>query len=59
MMETTGQRRIAYVEVQTVSRLFTEHKHVREMEATYGILRAQALTPRESLAFIEKLRGET
>ena len=59
LMETTGQRRIAYVEVQTVSRLFTEHKHVREMEATYGILRAQALTPRESLAFIEKLRGET
>ncbi|WP_407287273.1 helix-turn-helix transcriptional regulator [Streptomyces sp. BP-8] len=34
-------------------------KDVRVLELRYGTIRAQALTPRESLAFIEKLRGET
>jgi hypothetical protein len=40
------------------SRLYTERRSVRELEEQYGILRAEALTPRESLAFIEKLLGE-
>ncbi|WP_447041949.1 Scr1 family TA system antitoxin-like transcriptional regulator [Streptomyces sp. DSM 118878] len=35
-----------------------ERKPVREIEEQYGLLRAQALTPRESLAFVEKLLGE-
>ena len=39
------------------SRLYTERRSVREIEEQYGILRAQALTPRESLAFAEKLLG--
>ncbi|MEU8351933.1 XRE family transcriptional regulator, partial [Streptomyces sp. NPDC048845] len=38
--------------------LHSEPKKVSALEATYGVLRAQALTPRESLAFIEKLLGE-
>lgn len=59
LMETGDERRVAYVEVQDVSRLLTERKWVRELEGRYGIIRAQALTPRESLAFIEKLLGET
>ncbi|MET9882692.1 helix-turn-helix transcriptional regulator [Streptomyces sp. NPDC006430] len=58
LIETSEGRRIAYVEVQKHSRLYTDRATVREMEAQYGILRAQALTPRESLAFIEKLLGE-
>ncbi len=29
------------------------------LDMRYGIIRSQALTPRESLAFIEKMRGET
>ncbi|MFD3721543.1 Scr1 family TA system antitoxin-like transcriptional regulator [Streptomyces sp. NPDC058674] len=58
LIETSGQRRIAYVEVQEDSRLLTERKPVRSLEARYGIIRAQALTPRESLAHIEKLLGE-
>lgn len=58
LLEPEGQPRIAYVEVQNVSRLLMERKMVRELEAQYGIIRAQALTPRESLAFIEKLLGE-
>nr|WP_233521391.1 helix-turn-helix transcriptional regulator [Streptomyces triticagri] len=58
LIETRDARRIAYVEVQRNSRLYTERAAVRELEEQYGILRAQALTPRESLTFIEKLLGE-
>ena len=58
LIETREGRRIAYAEVHKDSRLYTERKSVRELEEQYGILRAQALTPRESLAFIEKLLGE-
>jgi len=46
-------------EVSLTSRLITDPKEVQIMEMRYGMIRAQALTPRESLAFIEKLRGET
>ncbi|MFE5186774.1 helix-turn-helix domain-containing protein [Streptomyces sp. NPDC056628] len=34
-------------------------KQLRILELRYGTIRAQALPPRESLAFIEKLLGET
>ncbi|GAA1153547.1 helix-turn-helix transcriptional regulator [Streptomyces hebeiensis] len=33
-------------------------RHVRVLELQYGTIRAQALPPRESLAFIERLLGE-
>jgi len=36
-----------------------ELKHLRVLELRYGTIRAQALSPRESLAFIEQLLGET
>ena len=55
LIETKEGRRIAYVEVQVTAACYTERKQVRELEAQYGILRAQALTPRESLAVVEKL----
>jgi hypothetical protein len=58
LMETSASQRVAYVEVQNVSRLHTERKQVRDLEAQYGIIRAQALTPRESMVFIERLLGE-
>ncbi|MFP1625057.1 Scr1 family TA system antitoxin-like transcriptional regulator [Streptomyces sp. 5K101] len=58
LIETREGRRIAYVEAHKDSRLYTERQPVRELEEQYGILRAQALTPRESLAFVEKLLGE-
>ncbi|MBT2416009.1 helix-turn-helix domain-containing protein [Streptomyces sp. ISL-12] len=41
------------------SRPVSELKHLRIMELRCGIIRAQALSPEESLAFIEKLLGET
>ncbi|MFB7113441.1 helix-turn-helix domain-containing protein [Streptomyces sp. NPDC001698] len=37
----------------------TEPRQLRILELRYGIIRAQALTPRESTAFIEQLLGET
>jgi transcriptional regulator with XRE-family HTH domain len=58
LIETTEGRRIAYVEAHKESRLYSDRKSVRELEEQYGILRAQALTPIESLDFAEKLLGE-
>jgi hypothetical protein len=37
----------------------SDPKDLRILELRYGIIRAQALTPRESLTFIEQLLGET
>ncbi|MEU0753809.1 helix-turn-helix domain-containing protein [Streptomyces albogriseolus] len=59
LIDTDRGQRIAYAEVQDDSRLYTEVPKVRELEARYGILRSQALTPSESSAFIEKLMGES
>jgi len=59
LIETSEGRRIAYAEVQRSSNLYTERKSVRELEAQYGIIRAQALTPSESMTFIERLLVET
>ncbi|MFF1338100.1 helix-turn-helix domain-containing protein [Streptomyces sp. NPDC058290] len=50
---------IGHNEVQLVSRLITEPKEVQVLDMRYGMIRAQALTPRESLTFIEKVLGET
>ncbi|TVZ94222.1 helix-turn-helix transcriptional regulator [Streptomyces sp. BK340] len=40
-------------------RTTSEPKHLRILELRYGTIRAQALSPGESLAFIEQLLGET
>ncbi len=58
LMETRDGRRIAYTEVQGDSHVHTERGKVRELEVAYGALRAQAFTPEESRALIEKLLGE-
>ena len=58
LIHSKDQRRMAYMEVQGMSTLHADPKKVSPREATYGVLRAQALTPRESLVFIEKLLGE-
>lgn len=50
---------VAQVETQLTSRLISHPKEVRVLEIRHGMIRAQALTPRESLAFIEKVLGET
>lgn len=40
-------------------RRLTDPKQLRILELRYGTIRAQALPPRESLALIERLLGET
>jgi transcriptional regulator with XRE-family HTH domain len=50
---------VGHNEVQLTSRLISNPKETQVLEIRYGIIRAQALTPRESLAFIEKALGET
>ncbi len=37
----------------------TDPRQLRILELRYGVIRAQALTPLESTAFIERLLGET
>ncbi|MFJ3529164.1 helix-turn-helix domain-containing protein [Streptomyces sp. NPDC090132] len=46
-------------EVQLTSRLISDPKEVQILDMRYGLTRAQALTPRLSRIFIEKLLGET
>ncbi|WP_406305429.1 helix-turn-helix domain-containing protein [Streptomyces sp. NBC_00885] len=50
---------LGYSEVLHFTRLISEPREVQFLEMQYGSIRAQALTPRESLALIEKVRGET
>ncbi|MFF9862329.1 helix-turn-helix domain-containing protein [Streptomyces tendae] len=53
-----GGEQIGYTEAQGRSTLATSREEVRALAARYGIIRAQALTPCESLAYIEKLLRE-
>ncbi|WP_246143239.1 helix-turn-helix domain-containing protein [Actinacidiphila oryziradicis] len=46
-------------EVQLTSRLIADPREVQILEMRYGMIRAQAHTPRESLAVIQKVLGET
>ncbi|MEU2724636.1 helix-turn-helix transcriptional regulator [Streptomyces smyrnaeus] len=46
-------------DAQLTHRVISDPKDVQVLEMRYGIIRSQALTPRESLAFIEKVLGET
>lgn len=49
---------LAHSEAQLSNRLISDSREVQIMEMRYGMIRAQALTPQESLAFIENLLGE-
>jgi transcriptional regulator with XRE-family HTH domain len=49
---------VGHSEAQLTSWLVSDPRDVQVLELRYGIIRSQALTPRESLAFIEKLRGD-
>lgn len=58
LLTPKGKPQVGYLEVQNTSRLVTDVEEVRMLAARYGSIRAQALTPRESLALIEKLLGD-
>ncbi|MCX4768521.1 helix-turn-helix transcriptional regulator [Streptomyces sp. NBC_01285] len=53
-----GGEQFVYTEVQGRSNLLTDRDETRLAAARYGIIRSQALTPRETLGFIEKLLGD-
>ncbi|MCT2592243.1 helix-turn-helix transcriptional regulator [Streptomyces sp. N2-109] len=50
---------VGHSEAQLTSRLVSDPKQVQLLDMRYGIIRSQALSPWESLAFIEKVLGET
>lgn len=50
---------LGHSEAQLHSRVISDPRDVQILEMRYGMIRAQALPPRESLAFIEKVLGET
>ncbi|MFH9353592.1 DUF5753 domain-containing protein [Kitasatospora sp. NPDC017646] len=58
LISPKGRPQHAYIEVQTSSRLISDPDEVRIMNARYNVLRAQAYSPEESLALIEKILGE-
>ncbi|MFF7638730.1 Scr1 family TA system antitoxin-like transcriptional regulator [Streptomyces canus] len=58
LLTPKGKPQMGYVEVQNVNRLVTEPEEVRILAARYGSIRAQALTPRESLDRMEDMLGE-
>ncbi|MFI6471588.1 helix-turn-helix domain-containing protein [Streptomyces sp. NPDC050516] len=58
LLTTRANRQVAYTEIQGHPRLITDPDEVRLITTRYGIIRAQALTPRESLSLIEKMLGE-
>ncbi|MFF8190036.1 helix-turn-helix domain-containing protein [Streptomyces bobili] len=53
-----GGEQVVYLEVQGRSSMVTDREEARLHAARYGIIRSQALTPRESLEFVEKSLGE-
>lgn len=52
-------RTVGHNEVQLISGLITNPREVQILEMRYNLIRSQALTPRLSREFIEKLLGET
>lgn len=50
--------KFVYMEAQGRSNLLTDRDETRLAAARYGIIRSQALSPGETLRFIEKLLGE-
>jgi len=50
---------VGQFEAQLTTRLVSDPKEVHLLELRYGIIRSQALSPRESRAFVETVLGET
>ncbi|MFE1229089.1 helix-turn-helix domain-containing protein [Streptomyces sp. NPDC059442] len=58
LLTPRGRREVAYTEIYGHARLITDPEEARQYAERYGIIRARALTPHESLTWIEKLLGE-
>ncbi|MEU6809111.1 helix-turn-helix transcriptional regulator [Streptomyces sp. NPDC046831] len=58
VLKLRGGKTLGHSEAQLHNRVISDPREVQIMEMRYGMIRAQALPPRESLAFIEKVMGE-
>ncbi|NNN36415.1 helix-turn-helix transcriptional regulator [Streptomyces sp. S3(2020)] len=58
LLKLRDGKTLGHSEAQLHSRVISDPREVQILEMRYGMIRAQALTPRESLAFIEKVLGE-
>ncbi|MFD8858396.1 helix-turn-helix domain-containing protein [Streptomyces vinaceus] len=58
LLRPKGRNEVAYTETYGHANIITDPERVRIYSERYGIIRAQALTPHESLALIEKMLGE-
>jgi transcriptional regulator with XRE-family HTH domain len=58
LLKLQGGKALGHTESQLYDRVISDPKDVQVLDMRYGMIRAQALSPRESLAFIEKVLGE-
>ncbi|MFI8189730.1 Scr1 family TA system antitoxin-like transcriptional regulator [Streptomyces sp. NPDC085946] len=58
LLKLRDGKTLGHSEAQLHSRVISDPREIQILEMRYGMIRAQALTPRESLAFIEKVLGE-
>ncbi|MEU9791928.1 helix-turn-helix transcriptional regulator [Streptomyces sparsogenes] len=58
ILETPARQRLGYSEGQQNGRLISDRKEVSLLCQRYETLRSQALSPNESRALLERLRGE-
>ncbi|MGX5184857.1 helix-turn-helix domain-containing protein [Streptomyces avermitilis] len=57
LLETPDGRRLAYSEGQETGRLIADAKEAAVLHRRYATLRAQALSPLDSLGLLERIRG--
>lgn len=58
MLKLQDGKTLGQSEGQLYDRVISDSRDVQILEMRYGMIRAQALSPRESRAFIEKVLGE-
>ncbi|MET7905264.1 helix-turn-helix transcriptional regulator [Streptomyces sp. NPDC005355] len=58
LLTPKGKPQVGYMEAQNHARLATDVEEVRILAARYGTIRAQALTPGESLELIERMQTQ-
>ncbi|MFE0699025.1 Scr1 family TA system antitoxin-like transcriptional regulator [Streptomyces sp. NPDC058872] len=59
LLETPDHEHVAYIEGQRVSFLIDDPDEVGLLQAKYGMLRSQALTPEDTMGLLERLAGVT
>ncbi|MFG2112918.1 Scr1 family TA system antitoxin-like transcriptional regulator [Streptomyces sp. NPDC048718] len=59
LIETPDHEHVAYIEGQRVSFLIDDPDEVGILQAKYGMLRSQALTPEETMGLLERTAGVT